>query len=425
MAKLKGKIHELYKNIFGDVPELTHFNDIQTYKQMSNDVIINAVLNAVRTPINEATYSIQEPNDASPTEKLITKFIDYFLLQKFDFKRLIKSATKGSQIYGFQVFEIGMKPMFINRRMYALPYRIIPLPARTIQEEIGARDEIGDIKYLTQVINGQRTNIRRDKLLIISTNSESIADWRGESPLRPVYKAWFMKNNFWLLQGQTIERWGPGLGVLTLPPNEAQNYGEFQEEDEDTNSSPSELDEAKDSAEVQMKAVADGDASYLVLQNGYEFRIAERSGQLPDISQVIRQIEDSIYTSFLAPHLKLGGSGGSSNALAVTLSDQFINLVEGKAREIVDSINTDLIEMIVNMNFPQQVRYPKLVVNNINKSTASKLFATLQYLPALANSPDVIQLAMGNLGLNIDTKGAQELIDMQNNKQPQLATTYK
>ena len=98
-----------------------------------------------------------------------------------------------------------------------------------------ARNSFGELEYITQHIDGEDINIPRRKLIIITSRPKTPQDWRGRSPLLPVFKEWWTKNQYWLLQGQTIERFGPGIAVLKMP--EEETIGDQIEEDAETRQS--------------------------------------------------------------------------------------------------------------------------------------------------------------------------------------------
>ena len=415
MAKAKTHPESKFGSILSNYERLNNLNDLSTYKEMSQDSIINAVLDSIRIPIHEATYDVT-PASTDRKDTKISSVVFSSLLQAIDFKQLIKTATN-MLIFGFQTFEIVMERRKIDRNWYVLPKIVSPIPSNTLVEEVGSRNEFGQLIYLTQEVDGKSIKINREKLLIITANAQSVEDWRGESPLNSVHEEWWMKNKFWILQAKTLEKYGPGIDVIELPPQE-DNYQGYQDSDQNVGLSSETLQKLKDETSKELDKISEGTATNIVIPNGGNYRIAERSGPYPDLLNTIKRLEDNIATAFLASHLKLGGTGtSSSNALGVTLSDLFLQSVKGRAQVIVDAINRDLVRKIVDMNFGEQKRYPELVVSNINKTTSKDLFMFMQYTPILSQMPEVIQFILDEIGISADPKKIESLINENENRE--------
>ena len=426
--RVKSKVHSKYSNVFfgiNSIPEINDYNqsEIETYEQMANDSVINSILDAIRISIEEATYNVQEPVEAKDEEKDIASFVQTALMEEIDFKEIIKSATE-YLIYGFQFFEFVMQNKTLGgRKLYITPRIVSPIPSNTIEERDGARNSFGELEYITQHIDGEDINIPRRKLIIITSRPKTPQDWRGRSPLLPVFKEWWTKNQYWLLQGQTIERFGPGIAVLKMP--EEETIGDQIEEDAETRQSSTQAEKNLDAAEAEMKALSKNESNYLVLPGEYDFEIAERQGDFPDTLNSIKRVEENIYRNFSATHLILGGtSSSSSNALAQTVSLQFIHQIRGRAKVIIDALNRDLVRKIVDLNFGKQKnkRYPVITVNNVGKTSATDLFMFQQYNPVLAKIPEVVQYILGEVGIQVDPKKLNQLLEKENIQQQATRT---
>ena len=403
---------------------------VPIYKEMSNDPTINGVLDAIRISIHEATYEIQAPDNPTTQEKRIAAILTSAFQEQLDFKRFIKSATN-NLIYGFQVFEIEMEERRIPyKRTYTsngeerertdtanifVPVGLYPLPPETLTEEYGARNRRGEITYLTQNIDGQKIDLPIETLLIINTKSFSEADWRGTSPLKSVYDPWFMKEKFWLIQAEMLEKYGPGIDVITLPVQEEGVLNSSLGNNEAVITvSPDKIRELKEAAQNEINAISDGTAKNIVLNAGYQLEILERQGDFPDINATIKELKEEIVTALIAPQLKLGGSSsGGSYSLGVNFTNLFIQSVQGRANDILDEFNQKIIKMTVEENFGPQARYPKMIVSNIAKSSAQEMFLLLQYLTSLANSPKVLQKGAGEMGVQLDQAEAESLVNQQ------------
>ena len=410
-------------------PISTPAEAIPIYKEMSEDAVINGVLDSIRIAIHEATYELEAPPNPSPQERKITSILSTAIFEKFDFKRFLKSATN-NLIYGFQVFEIEMgdtqiaykykynekggeeKERTIKDTYFSL-INLYALQPETMTEEMGARNRRGELLYLTQNIDGDRINLEREKLLIINTKSFSDVDWRGESPLKAVYDPWFMKQQFWLIQGNMLEKWGPGIDVITLPVQEegVLNSAISPINEGTITVTPQKLKELREKAQDEVNDISDGVAQNMVLNAGYQFEVIERQSNFPDILSSIQECKDNIVTALIAPQLKLGGTSSSgSYALSLNFSDLYIQSVQGRANDILDIFNRDIIKVIVDENFGTQQRYPKIIVSNI-ASTSKDLYMSAQNFEALKRSPSVLQKAAAMGGAPISADEAQRLID--------------
>ena len=401
--KPKGQIHSQYSKIESEIPALTRYNDLHYYKKMSSDDVISSALESIRLPINEAEYSIKEPNEAEPKEKKIAEFIKFTLLENFDFRRFIKSSSKSILTYGFKVFGIGLKTITKDRRRYWGIDQLVPLPSPTIKEDVfGSRSTDGRIKYLIQDIDGKSTKIKRDELLIITANSESEADWRGESPLKPVFPLWVRKDKYYNLQGLTLQKHGPGINVFTLPGSEENEFGNNMEADEAVTESAKQYNEMKKSSLEQLSKVAQGKSSSITIPAGSKLEILERRGNNPDILLSIKRVEENIIKALLVPHINLGDQGNSgSQAASVNLSHFYIQIVTSRARDIVDGVNSDLVKLLVDLNYGKQDRYPRLEVSNLFDSDGKDFFMTMQYFQKLAEYPPAIQKAAQRIGIQL------------------------
>ena len=430
MAKVAARGTE----IFGKPPELTQYNDLQTYEKMSYDSTVRAVLDAINEPIISATYEIQEPTNPSPGEQKITNIMTTMLMENLDFKQIIKTAIK-SHIYGFQVFNIIRQPQRISYRKknaegkvvntesqtYVVPRVLEPLPSTTIKQVYGvSRDENGRLIALVQEIDGERIVLPRERLVIITADAYSEYDWRGTSPLAAVHEDWWMKNKFWLLQGITLQKYGPGVDVIELGAEfqnamvgvAGQTFGQ-----EAITPDEKKFEEEVKKIEEAIEKISKGKANMIITAPGVTYRIEERQDSYPDVLGSIKECQEAIFKRFGANHLILGGSGSSSsNALAVTVSDLFLHSVESRAYSIVDDIQRDLLKRFVIENFGEQERYPKLIVSNINKTKSKILFLAQQYNPWITQFPIVKQGILADLGYDISI---EEILEKEEaNKMP-------
>ena len=419
--RLRSKVHSKYSSFFTgleEIPDLKKTIDLQTYEQMSNDSVINSILDAISISIEEATYNFQEPlRDAGEEEKRMLEFVqDVF--EELDFKQYLKAATD-YLVYGYQVTEFVMENKRIDGKIYMVPTLLSPVPTKTIIEMEGARNNRGELMYLTQEIDGETRRLPRRTLIIVTANSKSAQDWRGRSPLLPVFKDWWVKNKFWLIQGQTIERFGPGISVLNMPEEEVDSTADQSEGAGQTRQGRGEEEKRIEAARVEMTALAKNNSNSLILPGGYDFQIAERQGNFPDTLNSIKRIEENIYRNFQATHMILGGNASSaSNALAVTVSSEFLHQVKGRAKVIVDAVNRDLIRKIIDLNFGKQKRksYPVLTVNNISKTSSKDLFMFQQYNDVLSKIPEVVQYIVGEVGIPIGIEKIEKYLKEQQNQ---------
>ena len=112
------------------------------------------------------------------------------------------------------------------------------------------------------------------------------------------------------------------------------------------------------------------------------------------------------------------------NALAQTVSLQFIHQIRGRAKVIIDALNRDLVRKIVDLNFGKQKnkRYPVITVNNVGKTSATDLFMFQQYNPVLAKIPEVVQYILGEVGIQVDPKKLNQLLEKENIQQQATRT---
>ena len=376
--------------------------DLNTYNEMSTDSTISGILESIKIPIQEATYDIRITPKPKGNEKEIGDFIYSVLLEQTDWTSFLESAVN-CQVFGFQAFEIILRPKMMDGvRRYVIK-ELRAIPSTTLTEVHDSRDQFGRIKFLVQTARGRKIRVQRGSMIIITVNGRSPEDWRGRSPLLPVYEKWWMKRKLWLLQGKALEKHGLGIDVITSKAEpEDDDVSDVMEGDRQVNESDSSSSEKADDTLKQLMKISQGKAGHIYLPPNFDYKIVERSGDFPEILKTIDKLDDDIADAFVATHLKSGSSGKDfSKAATVQLSDIFLQLVKGRAQQIVNAVNKQLVKLLVDMNFGEQQRYPKLVVSNVNESSAKDFFLHSQYNPILPKIPQVGQWQLDTIGIQV------------------------
>ena len=382
-SRERGRVHSRFEQgSYETVPELNDSQRYEVYRKMRrSDPTVSASIRSIELPIRQGTFDVAPPSEATEQELDIAKTIAGWLFERLNWNQTLRSAIT-SLTYGFALFE----KVYDRAGRYIIPKKLGFRPQRTIDEEI--RNRRGDLSHLVQRVDGDKTELPRNKCIVVSVDAESEEDWRGQSVLRSAYKPWLIKEKMEIVNGISHERFSAGLFQVEAPERITDEDKEWA------------------IAEQAVQNIVNGLAPYALVPYGWKITIIERKTQPIDLLPFIKELKDDIKTAPLALHLRLGGNNTSgSKALGVAFVDSFLHAVQAWANIICDAFNEDLIKELAIINWGPQERYPKLTVTNIYKSALNEI-AYLVQTGLIKPTEELVRYIFEQYGIRIDPSKA-------------------
>lgn len=273
----------------------------------------------------------------------------------FDGERIAAEAAKERLLARYGRTGTGFdRPMVWLRK-------IAPRLQRTIHQWKLARD--GGLESIRQNLFGSSpgdgfVDIPVEKLAVYVHDQEG-ANWTGMSALRPAYKHWFIKDQLYRFQAMNAERFGVGIPVVTVGPDDS---GDTQK---------------MDRAEAIGEGVRAHEKGNVTLPHDWKFMIAGIEGQVLDLEPAIRAHDSAITRSVLANFLSLGEKREGSHALSGDQSSFFLMAERALADELCDVVNRFVIPKLVDANWSGVTKYPRLAIRKIETRELEKFFNAL------------------------------------------------
>lgn len=323
---------------------------IETFDKMRRtDAQINATLLAIELPIRSAVWMVEAASEDSQDIK-IKESVEKNLFENdnFSFDDILRHALKYLQ-FGFYLFE----KVWENKDGISLK-KLAPRKPITIKEwrqnEDGTLKEIQQFAYTPA--NTYKTMTIPNESLLLFTNDREGGNYRGTSILRPAYRNWLIKEKLIKIDAQRHDRQGLGVPMITLP--EGATF------------------EDKTAAEDVAETFRAHEKGYVILPNpSWKFEILDmKAASTSPILQSIKWHNSEMTSNILAQFLDLGKTESGSRATAGELKDIFLLSLMATAKYIEDVFNggiegRKLIRDLVDFNFPNVKKYPKLKCTKI------------------------------------------------------------
>ena len=193
--------------------------------------------------------------------------------------------------------------------------------------------------------------------LLVFVNEQEGDDFTGVSLLRTAFKPWWLKEIVEKVAGVAVERHGVGINTAYLPDRYRDDSAMLAR------------------VEQMMRDVRSGEFSYLVFpgpkasadvsgRDGFTFEINAPPGTLPDLVGFLEYLRGDIKGNVLARFAELGHGRTGARATSDTQSEVWYDSLHTVARYVCDVIN-EAVKRLVDLNYQQVSRYPKLVVEDI------------------------------------------------------------
>lgn len=355
------------------LPQLLWRRGIEVYDHMRRDATVQGMLKAVKHPLLAASYDI-EPAATTEFDQYVARFVKNELFNRnVKWRKFLRDAL-GKCDFGFALFEKTYEDTTFEGQF------------RKGIKEIGWRKQWSILRWSTsadepgvtqQLLSGP-VDIPQEKLLNFVNDQEGDND-QGISLLRYVYGPWEMKR---YLENTLMVAAQRSVGFPIVEYN---------------------LDSSKnDQARMKnsLENFRNSHQQYMFFPQGkftWDWGKIETNIKT-DLLPAIEHYQQEIDRSVLAQFLDLGagrssGSGTGSRALSEDHSQLFEKALEAVINEIVDEVNTNLIQQLCDLNWSKMPNgYPKLVYSNIgdeNLAVLSDYAYKLASVDLLTPDPDL------------------------------------
>lgn len=358
-----------------DNPDLQRPRRFFTFDDMwFSDPQIRALLWLVKLPIRSATWTIEEPDDATDVDVVAADLCRWqlgledepgWLLGGWE-RNLSESLLKVN--YGCMSHEIVwdnvvtwtdtdgddhlIRPMFrlAPRFPHAVENYLPPVP--------GVRTPVAGLEQMMHdvVIPG-------DKLVHRVLEPEG-NQFLGVSMIRPAYGAWKIKSALLVSSAIAYDRWAAGLPVFWLPAGASAQ------------------DEER--ARAMGRDLRSHERSYAILkgprgsEQGWDFDI--RTGAVNDPTGYLRYLDEQIASAGLAHFSKLGTTQTGARAVGEVLAEPFYLALTAIGEETADEWEEQVLSRVVAVNIGGEVDVPKLKISRITERSVEQLSMALANL---------------------------------------------
>lgn len=372
------------------LPQLLWRKGIEVYDHMRrSDASIHGMLTAVKHPLLAAHWDV-EPASDEEFDQFVCRFVRNELFNRNVKMRKFLRDALGKLDFGFAVFEKTYEmTQFEGKQLWGV-------------QDLGWRKQWSILRWatsmnepgVTQELLSGPVDIPQIKLLTFVNDQEG-DNYQGVSVLRYVYKAWEMKKaleNYLMVAAQR----SIGFPYIEYTPDISLK------------------DQQK--LENMLKNMRNHEQQYMFFPGGkvnkldwMKIETNMKSDLLPAIEHLQHEIDKSVLAQFLDLAGSTSGGSGGSRALSEDHSQLFEKALEAIANEIVDEMNTNLIQQLCDINFSKMPNgYPKLVYSNIGDQNlqvladyASKL-ASMDLLTPDRDMENWFRQAMGTSDLPDD-----------------------
>ena len=366
----------LYGGIYGtvdgsqwdtdQVEALTWPQDLQTYQKMRrSDHQTEAILRSIELPIEQGQFAVRPPPEATDQENMIADAVEDAYLRRLQggWEMAIRASLTCLQ-YGFSVMEQTWEVSDIEGMSMAAPARIAYRPQISITGEM-RKD--GRLTGLVQTDDRNDIELPLEKLILFSVGRLAEDGWRGTSLLRAAYKAWLLKDQAERIVAIGHQRWSAGIPMI---------QGELDGDGKPVNVS----DEERAEIEQTLRSLEADEQAFMYVPGGFKAGILDRNTNFQGHTPLdwVRHLDDAMARAILALHLTLGGAGSGSRSLGTSFVDVFLHGVQAWGDMICDEITEQSIRPMVEWNWGEQKRYPRLTVRNIYATSLERLGYLMQ-----------------------------------------------
>jgi hypothetical protein len=311
------------------------------YAKMRRDAQVQATESIVALPILGADWvvrAIKKGKDGAITElPEVTEFVHNNLFVRNDFSSLLRHLLL-CWPFGFEVME-KVHERIDGRTYYEGFYH---LGQATIQKWHTERSRLTGIQQRTwkdgtykdiDIPKVPGIDLAHFKLIHIALNQEG-DNYEGHSGLRAAWGPWSWKQQLVNLALIAIERFAAGIPKAKIKGSWTSTIASV--------------------TKSILRRLKTGEQAYLLETDEVEFSIlGHQSNARLDPKAMIDYCDESIAMSALAMALKLGSTQTGSRALGDTMFKMFLLSIESLANLIRETINKQIIEPLLELNFAE------------------------------------------------------------------------
>ena len=368
LRRFGGNIDEEYDRVFKSL-----YRRLQIYKEMGDDPIVAAVLQAVRMTVRRVGCYAEAAGETA-ADQAAAEFLDQCKDDtNLAFSDIIDQALDMFQ-YGFSLAEIvykrreGQKPdsatasssKYDDGRIGWRKFTYIS-PESLDQGEPWIFDDKGGLQGYRQTprdnLGGQTVTVPIDKSILFRT-TVSRGNPEGRAICRAMYRPWYMAHNLEEIEAISAERFGNGLPTFYL--GEGTSRTDIAGSDLSTfhNIGRNIRIDEQMSLVIPYKKMGTGAPN----DNGVLFELVTPNGGKPvDLHQTISRHEQRIAMVGLAQFIHLGMNQVGAKSLGESTTDFFTLAVSGWVDSLYDTINRYAVSRLFRLNlFPGLTAIPIL-----------------------------------------------------------------
>jgi len=330
------------------------------YRQMQDDAVIGAMMEAIKTPMMAAPFEVRAADDSDEAQSA-ADFLqkDLFNNHTFPWGEHIDDMLEFLD-FGFALAEKVMEKRSDGKIHIAT---LLPVGQETLYEW-GELDDLGRPKSFKQRVV-RETFVREapmEKLLHFTFRPRK-RDPMGKSLFRSLYRPWYFKSNLEVIEAIGAERDVGNVPIATLGPG-------FY--------TTAELTALKDTLE----GLRMDESSYLILPNELKIEAYRSSSKAYNLRAIIRDWQHTIRQRFFADFLALGSENIGSQALAREMTTFFGAALRSIQRRMLEVWNRQLIPYLFDFNGLPEDKRPVLAWLNPARRNLQTLAQAYQVLIA-------------------------------------------
>lgn len=342
---------------FLPIDEILHRKGWRTYQDMRHDDQVKATLAFKKVLVGGRNWEIK-PADQSAKAKEIAAFVDE-TFKRFNFKKALKGAMTAFE-YGFSAGEIVWGADDYNGERKIM---IEDIKHRDPQSIDIAQDDYGNIVAFRQRHAWGLVEVEPEKIWHYGHQSE-FGNPYGYSDLRSAYRSWWAKKfiiNFWNV---FMERMGSPMTLMHYPLG------------------------ADETLKTLLKGILTNLSSKteILVPEGVTVELVEatRSGKA-DYEQALDWHNNSIARSMLMVGLiglqsGAGTSGRGADSQSRLQLRILFKMADEISREIIDSLQRQVIKRLVDMNYDAGGVYPKFEFHDYGEFEGIEVIDTIRQL---------------------------------------------
>lgn len=381
-------------------------------KMRRSDPQVRASLYAVTLPIRQAKWEIQ-PASTSKRDVGIAEIVHQDLFDGMstiwdDFIRQVLLYLT----FGFMVFEKVYKIVDGKVRLK----KLAPRMPRTVMKWNVADDSglVSLVQYVKKAEDTWEERILGIKDVILFVNEQEGANYEGLSLLRSAYKSWYLKSQLEKLDAINHDRWAVGIPNIELPDGVVFDSDEYK------------------AAITCVKGLRSHEMGYTITPFGYKITLLQMSakgnssGPLDSIKYHNEELAKNVLTQFLT----LGTTKTGSRSLGGDFQDFFLLSIHAIIGHISSVMDKYLIREMVDQNFNDVEKYPKLLASKIESTDFVALADGLSKLTGINLLTPTLKLenhirAVGHLPEITEEERNKHLEESKKEENPQKSEKNK